>query len=554
MKYSICLVCRNNFKNIKYCIDSIISQTNKNFEIIVVDNHSTDNTWKLLNNYSKKYKNFFCYSNDKNRSKGYSKDIAFKYSRGHFLIYDIDPEFIFFNSVLKDIVAHYEKISSDKLVSCWYGNKQSNVLIVPRELYILSKGFDQRMNNGEDYKLANSLLSLNRIRFYFNLPFGRSFIPKNIIKNKSLKESKLNPKTLNKYYSKDADESKIKKDILLKEFKISRKNIDMNLIKLIFEEKFDLYYYLLDPSDISSSICTVMNYPNFYKTLPFKSIKESYKGTLLDLIYIEKPNSIKTQINMILVSKKTKSKLLKIGLSKVNRILSSKTDSLETIRPNQYSVIISYSKKENKHTRIYTSIDAYLLTLKRIYLSEIKNNMKWVHASGIAFKNKAHIFIGSSNSGKSTTAFRLCNLIEGCTFLSDDTCAIRFIDEKLHIIGHPLPGSLRKRARIFIKKTKRFSLFPTEKGFMVPKVNKVLKPKRASTLFFLERTRSKNTHILDVGDKLLPKLSKKYNNKPVGGHIINFEDIKLKDRFVNFKLVRLGMNIDALVEYIKSLH
>lgn len=56
MKYSILVVNYNKEKEIEKCLNSIINQTYKNYELIIVDDGSTDNSRKIINKY-KKYKN-----------------------------------------------------------------------------------------------------------------------------------------------------------------------------------------------------------------------------------------------------------------------------------------------------------------------------------------------------------------------------------------------------------------------------------------------------------------------------------------------------------------
>lgn len=56
MKYTIIVINYNKENKIKKCLDSIMNQTYKNFELIIVDDGSTDNSREIINKY-KKYKN-----------------------------------------------------------------------------------------------------------------------------------------------------------------------------------------------------------------------------------------------------------------------------------------------------------------------------------------------------------------------------------------------------------------------------------------------------------------------------------------------------------------
>ena len=81
-KASFIIVNWNGIKTVAECLDSILAQNYKNYEIIFVDNHSTDGSAQLV---KKKY------SPDKfialNRNYGYAQanNIGFRYARGEYL-------------------------------------------------------------------------------------------------------------------------------------------------------------------------------------------------------------------------------------------------------------------------------------------------------------------------------------------------------------------------------------------------------------------------------------------------------------------------------------
>ena len=52
--FSIIVPCHNEEKNIVSCINSVLSQDYKDFEVIVVNDASTDNSRKLLDSFGKK--------------------------------------------------------------------------------------------------------------------------------------------------------------------------------------------------------------------------------------------------------------------------------------------------------------------------------------------------------------------------------------------------------------------------------------------------------------------------------------------------------------------
>ena len=59
MKFSIITVCLNSEKTILYTLNSILNQTYKNIEHIIIDGGSTDRTLEIIKNYPFKNKKFF---------------------------------------------------------------------------------------------------------------------------------------------------------------------------------------------------------------------------------------------------------------------------------------------------------------------------------------------------------------------------------------------------------------------------------------------------------------------------------------------------------------
>lgn len=52
-KISVIVPCYNQEKYIKECLDSLVSQTFKDYEVIVIDDGSTDDSAEIVNEYVK---------------------------------------------------------------------------------------------------------------------------------------------------------------------------------------------------------------------------------------------------------------------------------------------------------------------------------------------------------------------------------------------------------------------------------------------------------------------------------------------------------------------
>ncbi len=86
-KYSISIILCvfNGEKYLKECLDSILSQSLKELEIICVDDCSTDNTFSILDEYRKNYKEIILMQNKENIGLASSRNKALKIARGEYI-------------------------------------------------------------------------------------------------------------------------------------------------------------------------------------------------------------------------------------------------------------------------------------------------------------------------------------------------------------------------------------------------------------------------------------------------------------------------------------
>jgi glycosyltransferase involved in cell wall biosynthesis len=84
---SILLPNYNKAPYLRETLDSVITQTYTNWECIIVDDHSTDNSWEILEEYSKKDLRFKIFKRPENRRKGgnAARNYAFEMSKGEFI-------------------------------------------------------------------------------------------------------------------------------------------------------------------------------------------------------------------------------------------------------------------------------------------------------------------------------------------------------------------------------------------------------------------------------------------------------------------------------------
>lgn len=90
---SVIIAAYNCEKYIKQCIDSLLKQSFKNFEIIVVDDGSTDSTYNILKEYSKKINNIFIYR-QQNKFAGEARNNGLSHAKGKYVLFlDADDFF-----------------------------------------------------------------------------------------------------------------------------------------------------------------------------------------------------------------------------------------------------------------------------------------------------------------------------------------------------------------------------------------------------------------------------------------------------------------------------
>lgn len=88
---SIILPIFNKETKIARCIDSILMQTFSNFEVILVDDKSTDKSGEICDIYSKMYVNIFTIHCEKNAGPGKARNIGLDNAKGKYIVF-VDPD------------------------------------------------------------------------------------------------------------------------------------------------------------------------------------------------------------------------------------------------------------------------------------------------------------------------------------------------------------------------------------------------------------------------------------------------------------------------------
>lgn len=93
-KVSVIIAVYNTEKYIEKCLDSLLSQTYPNIELVVVNDCSTDNSLKILKKYTKKYDNIILIDNKENRGLSYSRNIGLENASGEYIGYIDSDDYV----------------------------------------------------------------------------------------------------------------------------------------------------------------------------------------------------------------------------------------------------------------------------------------------------------------------------------------------------------------------------------------------------------------------------------------------------------------------------
>jgi len=169
-KYSICITHYNNGNTLEGSLRSILSQIDSTFEIVVVDNKSTDGSREALEKYAKdgvlKLIVERC-------SIGRGRQIAFEHSTGDYVISNIDFDDQILPKLQVALAKYEQSCGSDLLriesvdIRNFWGGESFNV--APRTL-LTSLGGWRDLQLGEDWELSRRAAGANKYKWtYYQL-------------------------------------------------------------------------------------------------------------------------------------------------------------------------------------------------------------------------------------------------------------------------------------------------------------------------------------------------------------------------------------------------
>ena len=163
MKFSIVTPTKNACDNISATIESVISQKTVKFEHIIVDSISTDDTEKIVNQYSETYPIIFSSSKDEGISEAFNKGI--KLSSGDWIIFLGAGDLFTHENVLSD----FSNILKNKM----------SYLIVWGNIFLID-------NKGKKIRQINGSINKFKLKRYMCIPHQATFHNKKVFEKYGL--------------------------------------------------------------------------------------------------------------------------------------------------------------------------------------------------------------------------------------------------------------------------------------------------------------------------------------------------------------------------------
>lgn len=114
-KVSIVVPVYNTGKKLKICLDSIINQTYKNFEVILINDGSTDNSGQICDYYSNTDSRFIVI-HKQNEGVSVARNIGINLASGYYLVF-VDSDDKIKPNMLEKMVINLENSQADVLIS-----------------------------------------------------------------------------------------------------------------------------------------------------------------------------------------------------------------------------------------------------------------------------------------------------------------------------------------------------------------------------------------------------------------------------------------------------
>lgn len=176
IKLSVCISVHNTAKLLPRCLDSVLSQSYKDIEIIIINNGSTDNSIDVMNSYRDKNSNVYVFEqNDRGLAQGRQSGVM--HATGSYITF-LDADDYVMPNMYEKMLAIAESTKAD-IVECE----------TKRDGAVLSSPYEGLYNSHEilkDYFEGKPVLSMLWLRIYKKELFNKPVFPDMYINNEDI--------------------------------------------------------------------------------------------------------------------------------------------------------------------------------------------------------------------------------------------------------------------------------------------------------------------------------------------------------------------------------
>lgn len=140
---SVIIPIYNGEKYLEQCLESILDQTLKEFEVICVDDGSTDGTTRILDKYIMMDQRIQVY-HQSNQYAGVARNTGMKYAKGKYILF-LDGDDFFENKMLEKMYAQIERDNADICVCDGYKYDDQNGTFVKGIEYLDAKRIPEKV-------------------------------------------------------------------------------------------------------------------------------------------------------------------------------------------------------------------------------------------------------------------------------------------------------------------------------------------------------------------------------------------------------------------------
>jgi glycosyltransferase involved in cell wall biosynthesis len=157
MKISIIIPVYNSEKYLKQCLDSILKQTYKNLEIVLVDDGSKDSSLKMCNEYSKSDKRIKVFSKE-NGGTSSARNYGLKHITGEYVIFIDNDDYILDENSFSNIIILLKKNKPDILLhNCIYYWENTGKFTYPKTDFDRKEIINKNKYEALDYLIKNNI-------------------------------------------------------------------------------------------------------------------------------------------------------------------------------------------------------------------------------------------------------------------------------------------------------------------------------------------------------------------------------------------------------------